>query len=54
MPCMELFAAQDDKYRRRVLPAGPVRIGIEPLFVKVGIAGYWMNVENQQRLISLG
>ena len=29
MPCMELFAAQDDKYRRRVLPAGPVRIGIE-------------------------
>jgi len=29
MPCMELFARQDDAYRRRVLPAGPVRIGIE-------------------------
>jgi transketolase len=29
MPCMELFAAQDDSYRRKVLPPGPVRIGIE-------------------------
>ncbi len=29
MPCMELFAAQDESYRRRVLPAGPVRIAIE-------------------------
>ena len=29
MPCMELFAAQDDTYRRRILPAGPVRIAIE-------------------------
>jgi len=29
MPCMELFASQDETYRRRVLPAGPVRIGIE-------------------------
>ncbi|MGQ0610370.1 MAG: transketolase [Paracoccaceae bacterium] len=29
MPSMELFAAQDGAYRRRVLPAGPVRIGIE-------------------------
>jgi transketolase len=29
MPCMELFAAQEETYRRRVLPAGPVRIGIE-------------------------
>jgi transketolase len=29
MPCMELFAQQDEAYRRRVLPAGPVRIGIE-------------------------
>ena len=29
MPCMELFAAQEDTYRRRVLPGGPVRIGIE-------------------------
>jgi len=29
MPCFELFAAQDEKYRRRVLPAGPVRVGIE-------------------------
>ena len=29
MPCMELFAEQDEVYRKRVLPAGPVRIGIE-------------------------
>ncbi len=29
MPCMELFAAQDEAYRRKILPAGPVRIGIE-------------------------
>jgi transketolase len=29
MPCMELFAAQDDAYRKRVLPGGAVRIGIE-------------------------
>jgi transketolase len=29
MPCMELFADQDEAYRRRVLPAGPVRVGIE-------------------------
>lgn len=29
MPCWELFAAQDAQYRRRILPAGPVRVGIE-------------------------
>ncbi|MEO0915553.1 MAG: transketolase C-terminal domain-containing protein, partial [Pseudomonadota bacterium] len=29
MPCAELFAAQDEKYRRKVLPAGPVRVAIE-------------------------
>ena len=29
MPCMELFAAQDDAWRKRVLPAGPVRIAVE-------------------------
>lgn len=29
MPCWELFAAQPESYRRKVLPAGPVRIGIE-------------------------
>ncbi|PUB19165.1 transketolase [Yoonia sediminilitoris] len=29
MPCWELFAAQDESYRRKVLPAGPVRVGIE-------------------------
>jgi transketolase len=26
---MELFAEQDEAYRRKVLPAGPVRVGIE-------------------------
>ena len=29
MPCWELFEEQDDAYRRRVLPAGPVRVAIE-------------------------
>jgi transketolase len=29
MPCMELFAQQDEAYRRRILPPGPVRVGIE-------------------------
>ncbi|MGQ0566423.1 MAG: transketolase [Gemmobacter sp.] len=29
MPCMELFAAQDDAWRKRVLPAGPVRVAVE-------------------------
>jgi transketolase len=29
MPCMELFATQEEAYRKRVLPAGAVRVGIE-------------------------
>ena len=29
MPCWELFEEQPEAYRRRVLPAGPVRVGIE-------------------------
>ncbi len=29
MPCWELFEAQDESYRRKVLPGGPVRVGIE-------------------------
>jgi len=29
MPCQERFAAQDEAVRRRVLPAGPVRVGVE-------------------------
>jgi transketolase len=29
MPCWELFAEQDEKYRKSVLPAGPVRVGVE-------------------------
>jgi len=29
MPCMELFAAQDAAYRKRVLPGGPVRVAVE-------------------------
>ncbi len=29
MPCMELFAQQDDAYRKRVLPGGPVRVAVE-------------------------
>lgn len=29
MPSWELFAEQDEAYRRKVLPRGPVRVGIE-------------------------
>ncbi|MGC8202793.1 transketolase [Aliiroseovarius sp. PTFE2010] len=29
MPSFELFAQQEESYRKRVLPAGPVRVGIE-------------------------
>ena len=29
MPCWELFEAQDESYRRKVLPASAVRVGIE-------------------------
>ncbi|MEL6426130.1 MAG: transketolase [Pseudomonadota bacterium] len=29
MPCWELFEEQPEAYRRKVLPAGPVRVGIE-------------------------
>ncbi|KJZ19951.1 transketolase [Loktanella sp. S4079] len=29
MPCWELFEVQDEAYRKRVLPAGPVRVAIE-------------------------
>ena len=29
VPSMELFAEQDEAYRKRVLPAGPVRIAVE-------------------------
>ncbi|MFV2052584.1 transketolase [Aliiroseovarius sp. YM-037] len=29
VPCMELFADQDDAYRKRVLPGGAVRVAVE-------------------------
>ncbi|WGH78378.1 transketolase [Jannaschia ovalis] len=29
MPSWELFEAQDEKYRKKVLPAGPVRVAVE-------------------------
>lgn len=29
MPCWELFDAQDEKYRRSVLPQGPARVAVE-------------------------
>jgi transketolase len=29
MPCWELFDAQPEEYRRKVLPAGPVRVAVE-------------------------
>jgi transketolase len=29
MPCWEIFAQQDEAYRKRVLPGGPVRVAVE-------------------------
>jgi transketolase len=29
VPCMELFAQQDEGYRRKILPSGPVRVAVE-------------------------
>lgn len=29
MPCWELFEAQEESYRKRVLPGGPVRVAVE-------------------------
>ena len=29
MPCWELFEAQDEAYRRKILPPGPVRVAVE-------------------------
>jgi transketolase len=29
MPCWELFEQQDETYRKKVLPAGPVRVAVE-------------------------
>ncbi len=48
MPCMELFAAQPDAYRRRVLPAGPVRVGVE---AGVRLAGWdrWLLGERARK-----
>ena len=47
MPCMELFAEQDEAYRRKVLPAGPVRVGIEAA-VRAGGWDKWLMGERGQ------
>ncbi|MDE4174544.1 transketolase [Phaeobacter sp. PT47_59] len=47
MPCMELFAQQDEAYRRKVLPAGPVRVGIEAA-VRAGGWDRWLLGERGQ------
>lgn len=47
MPCWELFEAQDAAVRRRVLPAGPVRVGIEAS-VRMGW-DRWLSGENGNR-----
>jgi transketolase len=47
MPCMELFAAQDEAYRRKILPAGPVRVGIEAA-VRAGGWDKWLMGERGQ------
>ncbi|MGY6536158.1 MAG: transketolase [Pararhodobacter sp.] len=53
MPCMELFAAQPEAYRRRVLPAGPVRLGIEAA-VRAGGWDRWLTGERGRKADFLG
>ncbi|WP_209424484.1 transketolase [Pararhodobacter sp. SW119] len=48
MPCMELFAAQPEAYRRRVLPAGPVRVGVEAA-VRAGGWDRWLLGERAKK-----
>ena len=47
MPCWELFEAQDPSYRRKVLPPGPVRIGVEAA-IRMGW-DKWLFGENGKR-----
>ena len=44
MPSMELFARQDESYRRKVLPAGAVRVGIEAA-LRAGGWDRWLTAE---------
>lgn len=53
MPCMELFAQQDEAYRKRVLPAGPVRIGIEAA-VRAGGWDRWLLGERAKKSAFVG
>lgn len=48
MPCMELFAQQDEAYRKRVLPAGPVRVGVEAA-VRAGGWDRWLLGERAKK-----
>ncbi len=47
MPCWELFEQQDPAYRRKVLPPGPVRVGVEAA-VRMGW-DKWLFGENGKR-----
>jgi transketolase len=49
MPCMELFAQQDEAYRRKVLPAGPVRVGIEAAMRAGGWDRWLMGERGQEK-----
>ena len=50
MPCMELFAEQDEAYRRKVLPAGNMCASASRrACVRVGIAGFWANADAKRK-----
>jgi len=53
MPSMELFAAQSDSYRKRVLPTGPVRVGIEA-GVRAGGWDRWLLGEGARKSAFVG
>ncbi|WP_333826942.1 transketolase [Pararhodobacter sp.] len=53
MPCMELFAQQEESYRKRVLPAGPVRVGVEAA-VRAGGWDRWLLGERAKKSAFVG
>ena len=53
MPCMELFAEQDEAYRKRVCPAARCVSVLRPVCVRAGISGCWASAANSARPILL-
>ncbi len=49
MPCMELFAEQDNAYRRKILPPGPVRVAVEAALRDAGWDRWLLGERGQEK-----